>query len=121
MLTLAEVLADAAASPGFEGIGIVSVSSRSTEGKTPLHWMATLGDAHGAQLLLEAGADVDAADSEGNSALHEAVLMRQHGVVGVLVRAGAQAHLENAAGETPFGIAATGGDAPILNELKNAC
>jgi ankyrin repeat protein len=118
MLTLDEVLADVAASPGFEGCTEIGANSRSVSGRTPLHWMATLGDAVGTELLLQAGANIDAVDDEGNTALHEATTSRQQGVVGVLVAHGAQVHLVNAAGQSSLEMAEADGYHPTLTLLK---
>lgn len=118
MLTLDEVLADVAASPGFEGCPEIGANSRSDTGRTPLHWMATLGDVAGIELLLQAGASIDAVDDEGNTALHEATALRQHGVVGFLVARGAQLHLVNAAGQSSLAIAEADGYHPTVNLLK---
>jgi len=118
MLTLDEVLADVATSPGFEGCTEIGANSRSDAGRTPLHWMATLGDVVGVELLLEAGANIDAIDDDGNTALHEATALRQHDVVGVLVARGAQVHLVNAAGQSSLAIAEADGYHPTAILLK---
>lgn len=101
MLTLKEVLADAASSPGFEGVVSVNVHSRGSEGQTPLHWMAVLGDHMAAQLLLRSGAEVDVQDCHGNTALHEAVASRQQTVVRILLLAGASVGIKNRQGQSP--------------------
>ena len=119
MLTLKEVLADAAASPGFEGFSEVGVNSRGINGESPLHWMATLGDAEGIHLLVSEGANVNATDGEGNSPLHEAVAMRQTAAAQALVAHGADARLKNAVGKTPRDIAVSGGFEPVASLFQN--
>jgi uncharacterized protein len=115
MLTIEEVLTDVAAAPGFSGP--VEINSRGSEGQTPLHWMATLGDATGIELLLRAGAVIDAADSHGNTPLHEAVLCRQHTAVAALLSGGANAHLKNVLGQSPRALAEATGYSPVLELL----
>ena len=115
MLTIDEVLADVAAAPGFSGR--VEINTRGNEGQTPLHWMATLGDATGIELLVRAGADIDAADSHGNTPLHEAVLCRQHLAVAALLKGGAGVRLKNLAGLTPRDLAEAEGYFPVLELL----
>ena len=100
MLTLQEVLSDAANAPGFEGAANVEVNTRSSVGQTPLHWMAVLGDHKAIRLLLEAGAAIDAQDDQGNTALLQAVLDRQGTAARELRAAGADPHLPNHAGLT---------------------
>src|SRR5512144_732586 len=101
MLTLEEVLADAAMAPGFEDAENIGVNSRGAEGQTPLRWMATLGDAAGIRLLLDAGASIDAADNDGNTPLHEAVLCRQTAAARELIDHGADLLLKNNSRATP--------------------
>lgn len=118
MLTLKEVLDDAAAAPGFEGLPEVGVNSRGSNGETPLHWMATLGDPEGIRLLVSAGAKVNATDSEGNSPLHEAVAMRQTSAVQALIAHGANTQLKNALGKTAQDISSTDGFEPVASLLQ---
>lgn len=105
MLTLSEVLGDAAALEEFAGLQTVGANTRGATGQTPLHWMATLGDAVGTQLLLNAGAQIDAQDREGSTPLHAAVRTRQHQVVRLLVLRGAQLDLKDASGQTARDLA----------------
>jgi len=119
MLTISEVLGDAAAQPEFAGLAKVGVNSRGANGYTPLHWMAILGDVQGVSLLLEAGAAIDAADNEGNTPLHEAVRSRQHLVVRLLVDRGANKTLRNAPGYTAVELARRDGYAPTAEALSD--
>jgi ankyrin repeat protein len=57
------------------------------------------------QLLLKAGADLDAADKNGATALHRAVRTRCAAAVGCLLKAGADPSLKNKPGSTPFHLA----------------
>ena len=117
MLTLKEVLADAADSPGFEGVSNVHVNSRGAEGQTPLHWMAILGDHDAIQLLLQADAELNAQDALGNTALHKAVTSRQHTAVRALLAAGANADTKNNEGISPRRTAEMDGYRPNIELL----
>jgi ankyrin repeat protein len=120
MLTLREVLDDAAALEEFAGMLSVDVNTRGITGKTPLHWMATLGDLSGTELLLNAGATIDAQDRDGNTPLHEAVCSRQHMVVWLLVQRGANAGVKNALGETALHLAQRENYQPTVEALRDA-
>lgn len=120
MLTLAEVLDDAAALAEFSGVQVISVTSRGASGQTPLHWMAALGDVAGIDVLLVAGADIDAADFQGTTPLHEAVSSRQHAAVRTLLQRGARADIQNSTGRTPCDVAKAEGYAPVLKAFNDA-
>ena len=120
MLTLEEILSDVAMSPGFSNVGKVGVDSRGDEGQSPLHWMATLGDAVGIRLLVEAGASINAIDNAGNTPLHEAVAWRQTLAARELIEQGADVLLRNGAGLTPLNIAKSDGFEPTIELLQSA-
>ena len=54
------------------------------------------------KLLVDAGVNVNAADEDGDTALHRAVRMRSNAVVQLLVEKGARLDVRNAFGETPL-------------------
>ena len=120
MLTLKEVLADAAASPGFESVEEVGVNTSSSSGGSPLHWMATLGDVNAIRLLVSAGANLNAPDCQGNTPLHEAVAGRQAPAAQVLIEQGANVNLVNAAGQTAQDIARSDNFAPTVLLFQGA-
>ena len=120
MLTLEEILSDVAMSPGFSNVGKVGVDSRGDEGQSPLHWMATLGDAVGIRLLVEAGASINAVDNKGNTALHEAVTWRHTLAARMLIEQGADMLLRNVSGLTPLDIAKSDGFGPTIDVLPPA-
>jgi len=114
MLTLEEVLADVATSPGFKGVSDVTIVSRGIGGESPLHWMAILGDSKAIQLLLDAGAGIDAVDDEGNAPLHVAVKWRQAEAASSLIARGAKCEIRNNQGSTPAEIARSDGYGPTM-------
>ena len=85
MLTLDEVLNDFAVFANLEST-TVNVNSVAHDGTTPLHFMAYLGDTNAIQLLLLNGANIDATDNQGNTALQEAIISGQMEVVKQLTK-----------------------------------
>ncbi len=76
-------------------------------GMTPLAIAAAHGQTGSVELLLQEGADVDAAFPDGNTALHVAAFFGRTKVVRVLLDHGAQALARNEEGKTPLdGMAA---------------
>ncbi|KAL2787023.1 ankyrin repeat-containing domain protein [Aspergillus keveii] len=79
-----------------------SVDFRNPNGSSPLHWATASPESPPLMdLLLEHGADVEAADGEGNTVLHAAA-RRNILAVEYLLAAGASCHARNNRGETPL-------------------
>ncbi|CAI8047545.1 Ankyrin-1 [Geodia barretti] len=70
--------------------------------------------------LLEAGADVDAAGSDGTTALHWAVQRDDRPLARRLIAAGARVEAANRYGVTPLALAAANGSAPLAAALLDA-
>ena len=101
MLTLEEILDDVSVTPPFRHLASVEVDSRGANGETPLHWMATLGDANAIIILLNNGVDIDEADNDGNTPLHEAIMYCQAHAAKVLIEYGASTSIKNVDGISP--------------------
>ncbi|MHA5054476.1 ankyrin repeat domain-containing protein [Streptomyces sp. SD15] len=76
-------------------------------GMTPLHFAAQSQAAPAAEILLAAGAPVDVGDSNGNTALFNAVFNYRGdpATLQVLLEAGADPEQQNAKGVSPRGLA----------------
>ncbi|GJP30919.1 hypothetical protein CLOM_g7317 [Closterium sp. NIES-68] len=69
--------------------------------------------------LLEAGADVNAQDHAGCTALHVACANRSIAVAKLLMAHGADPHLEDMSGNTAYDLAKAAGSRDLLNELES--
>jgi ankyrin repeat protein len=76
------------------------------------------GRADAVRDLLGRGADVDAADAEGYTALHCAAEAGRAGVVDVLLRHGANAKATTAKGRTAAEVAAATGKSKVMRLLE---
>lgn len=117
MLKLEEVLNDALMLGEFDCGVCPGPNSRSITGETPLHLMAYLGDYNALEVLLDAGADINAKDDAGRTALHVAVMQRQFLSVRCLIKCGADISLKTADGQTARMLAETGNCPAVLDEL----
>ena len=117
------------------------LEARDDDGRTPLHWgpfayapqpvhiYADLGAPHDTvfkdpgpaviiDVLLDAGARIDAADARGDTPLHEAVRIRSRRGLEALLARGAEIDATNEAGETPLSIAERQGDEEIAKMMR---
>ncbi|CAI5536540.1 unnamed protein product [Closterium sp. Naga37s-1] len=69
--------------------------------------------------LLAAGADVNAQDHAGCTALHVACANRSIAVAKLLIAHGADPHLDDMSGNTAYDLAKAGGSVDLLNELDS--
>jgi ankyrin repeat protein len=88
----------------------IGVSSRDPKQKaTALLWAARTGNQAGCEVLLSRGADVRAADRDGNTAVHHASMMQQLDCLSFLLVAGAAADAANDRGQTALHLATAAG------------
>ena len=81
---------------------------------------AEMGDGALIRDLLQEGADVDARQIDGMTALHWAVFHDDVDVAGLLVRSGADVNAETRYGIPPLAVASTNGNATIVGLLLDA-
>jgi ankyrin repeat protein len=89
------------------GKAIVQLDSVDCNGETPLHVMLWRNDAEAALLLIEAGADVNAAGDMSETPLHVAVRFGNVVAIQALLKAGANPDAVSEFGETPKSMAAS--------------
>jgi ankyrin repeat protein len=78
---------------------------------------ASSGDRAAVERLLKGGADVNAPQGDGATALHWAAYRGDAALAGLLLKAGAKADVANHNGATPLWLAATSGDAAVIRAL----
>ncbi len=71
---------------------------------TPLNTAALFGQTDAAKLLLDKGADVSVANSDGSTALHIASFFTREDLVELLLENGASVSVKNKRGETPLDV-----------------
>lgn len=90
--------------PDFIGHEINSVSYKNGYGDSPLHVVANWGDIEAIEILVSAGADINAKGETGFTPLHCAAEQNRSAAVVKLLQLGAKV-LKNDDGETPLELA----------------
>ncbi len=80
------------------GTEVVAIDQPNALGDTPLHVTAAWGDLQGTQLLLDAGADVNARGEDGDTPLYSALLGNNPAVLELLLKRGADRAIINETG-----------------------
>jgi ankyrin repeat protein len=83
----------------------VRIDSVGYDGETPLHILAWRDDLCGVQLLVAAGADVNAIGEMGETPLHAAIHQGNTAMIQTMLRAGARTDIKSELGETPHELA----------------
>jgi len=97
------------------------VNGAQGDGMTGLHWAAMKGDAELTQMLVYAGANVNATTRLGSyTPLFLAARQGQASVIPVLVKAGAKATQATSTGTTPLMVAAASGSVDTVKALVTA-
>ena len=104
----------------FIQAGMPPDTYRKNDGFTPLHAAAAYGKPAIARLLLDQGADVNARDKAGQTALMKAVWNSHADVVNVLLQRGAAITDKDSNGNTVIGMAKTKNDRRVLSVLVEA-
>jgi ankyrin repeat protein len=92
-------------------------SAPDREGRSPLHLAAGLGLPSSAQLLLEAGAELEATDRSGRTPLLRAAAGGHAGMLALLQERGAASDSQDSAGNTALDLACAGGHAAAAGLL----
>ncbi|KAK7460088.1 hypothetical protein Landi51_00337 [Colletotrichum acutatum] len=97
--------------------------NRKWQGKTPLHWAASMSNVPTAQLLIDNGANIEAKDDLGLTPLLVSVMasasVQQSAVVRVLLQAGSNINCRDNDGSTPIAEACKHGDPSVISALMS--
>ena len=110
-------------SAGWLAAGIVAAAAAAASAqppRVPLIDAVKTGDAAAVRTLLDRGADVDAAEPDGTTALHWAAHNEDLEVAARLVEAGAEVDATTRYGVAPLALAATNGSPETLRMLLEA-
>ena len=99
------------------GLPVYGQEAPSGDGSTPLHWAAYKDDPAKVEQLIRAGADVNAANDLGVTALWAASLNGNQAMVRHLLDRGANPNAALLSGETPLMAAARAGKREVVREL----
>ena len=80
------------------------MASKQCEDLLPIHWAADRGNADMVQVLLEHGADVNAQDEDGQTALHYACSIGYESVIQILIKASADVAISDNEGLKPIDV-----------------
>jgi ankyrin repeat protein len=120
--TLEQILASVAESGHYIGVDpkTMTVHTREPSGDTPLHIMAMRGDRHALQLLLDAGAEVNALGDMSCTPLYLAVTYKHTSCVELLLGCGANPDTVSELGYTPRTLAIAQGDREVERLFKQS-
>jgi ankyrin repeat protein len=102
----------------FLGIQLKTVNQTGIFGNTPLAVVSTWNDLRAAEMLINAGADLNLIIEDGDTVLHRAVSFGHADLVELLFEQGAAVDIRNNDGATPLDIAVSGGQAQIVQILS---
>ena len=105
------------------GLSVVLAWAATTAEAGPGHTVADAaeaGQASAVRALLDAGADMNATQPDGTTALHWAAFRNDAEVAELLVRAGADPNARNAYGTHPLSLACTNGSSRLVKLLLQA-
>jgi uncharacterized protein len=95
--------------PEQMGKAAVELDSKDVDGDTPLHVMVWRGDRDAVEVLIAAGARIDAVGDMGQTPLHVAVMRADEHISELLLRAGASPNIRSEFGDTPGELAESKG------------
>ncbi len=101
-------------------LGFAAASAEAAARLVPLVEAVKSGDAKGVRALVAQKVDVNAAETDGTTALHYAADGGDAALVDLLIAAGANAKVANRYGATPLGLAAAKGRTLVIARLLKA-
>lgn len=86
----------------------------------PIHYVANTGNVEILELLLEAGAEIDAGDSDNSTALGAAAMSGNDEIVALLIERGADVNIRDRKADCPLSFATYGRDSTVVQLLLDA-
>lgn len=105
---------------GEQGLRSDAINAPGENGQTPLMFAARRGEALMVDLLIKAGAEIDACNSDGNQALWSACLADSLASIEILIGMGAQVDHQNDNGTTCLMYAASAGKEEVVSLLLDS-
>lgn len=114
MRTIENIFKQIESVPDFSGQTITSVNYKNVFGDNPLHVVCCWGDCEAIEILISAGADINAKGESGFTPLHCAAEQNQPDAVKLLIQLGAKIAQDDG-GETALELAKSLGNAEAIN------
>jgi len=86
---------------------------------TPLHWAAFYGKVEFVRILIDARANLDLQDEDGETPLHGATIKGNEEIARILIDAGANLNPQDNKGRTPLHVVAIYGSVEIARDRKS--
>lgn len=104
MRNIEEIFSQVASTPDFSGHTVTSVDYRNAYGDTPLHIVCNWGDIEAIEVLISAGANVNAVGESGFTPLHCTAEQNHPAAIEKLLECGA-IQIRSNDGQTPLELA----------------
>lgn len=118
MRSIGDIYKEIESVPDFAGHRVTSVDYRNGYGDTPLHIVSNWGDCEAIEILVSAGADINAIGESGFTPLHCAAEQNKPEAITKLMQMGAVSVQDNN-GQTPLELAKILGNTEAVNALDH--
>jgi len=117
MRTIEDIYREVESVPDFSGHKISSPTYKNGYGDTVLHIVSNWGDCQAIELLIEAGAEINATGETGFTPLHCAAEQNRPTAICALLRLGARSKPDNN-GQTPLELALSLGNEEAVDAFR---
>lgn len=117
MRTIENIFKEIESVPDFAGHTVISVDYKNAYGDTPLHIVSNWGDCEAIEILVSAGADLNAMGESGFTPLHCAAEQNKPEAITKLIKLGAIS-IQDEDGQTPLELARVLGNTEAISALS---